>query len=108
MFLNDKSYEGRVYERLIYFYLENLSLIGTKDAMLNLEEMALNYLKRFKDSSYLTQVRYLLGKAYAKNMKSSKAKNIFNGIIQDGNSSENIKELVRSEMTIMELKKMKS
>ena len=55
LFLNDKSYEGKVYERLIYFYLENLSLIGTKDAMLKLEELALNYLGKFKDSSYLAQ-----------------------------------------------------
>jgi TolA-binding protein len=101
------NFAVRVYQRAYYLYLENLSKLGSKKDYAILEANSQDFIKQFQNSSYTEKVKYLLGLAYAKNLKENDAKKVFEEIISDNKISKSIKELARTELTLINLKNKK-
>lgn len=101
------NFAVRVYERAYYLYLENLSKLGSKKDFAMLEANSQDFISQFQNSSYTEKVKYLLGLAYAKNLKEKDAKKVFEEIINDNKISKSIKELARTELTLINLKNKK-
>lgn len=97
----------RVFERAYYLYLENLNILGSKEDFLKLEANSQKFLTEFQKSSYIDKVKYLLGLAYVKNLKDEDARKVFNEILNDDATSKSIKELTKTELTLMNLRKKK-
>lgn len=98
------NFAVRVFERAYYLYLENLNKLGSKKDYAQLEANSLDFISQFQNSSYTEKVKYLLGLAYAKNLKGQDAQKVFTEIINDEKVSTSIKELARTELTLINLK----
>lgn len=91
-------------ERLEYLNIEILAGKRTAKAMLLLEPKVKKFLEKYKDTDYAGRCNYLLGMALAKNNKPQEAKTLFEKVLQDENTPASIKELVRSELSLMAIK----
>lgn len=101
------NFAVRVFERAYYLYLENLNKLGSKQDYAKLEASSLEFISQFQNSSYTEKVKYLLGLAYAKNLKDKNAEEVFQQIINDETTSKSVKELARTELTLINLKNKK-
>lgn len=91
-------------ERLEYLNIEILAGKRTAKAMLLLEPKIKDFLKKYANTDYQGRCNYLLGMALAKNKKPQEAKKLFEKVLQDENTPASIKELVRSELSLMAIK----
>jgi hypothetical protein len=91
-------------ERLSYLGIEILAGKGTSKAFLEAEPKIMNFLKVYKKSAYLGRVKYLLGLSFIKNKKEKKGKNLFQKILGDQTIPNTIKELVKSELSLLRIK----
>ncbi|MGB0453485.1 MAG: tetratricopeptide repeat protein [Bacteriovoracaceae bacterium] len=99
----EKKVLGKVLERIYYLYLENLTRKGSTESFMSLEASSKQYLDLFDQSIYSPKVKYLLGIAYSKNKKIDDAKKVFDELINAPTISKNIKELARTELTLINL-----
>ncbi len=91
-------------ERLEYLSIEILAGKGTPKSWLLLEPKAKKFLENYKTTDYRGRLNYLLGMSLAKNNKPQEAKGLFEKILQDQDVPGSIKELVRSELSLMAIK----
>jgi tetratricopeptide (TPR) repeat protein len=91
-------------ERLEYLDIEITAGKGDSKSMLLLEPKIKEFLKEYKQTDYAGRCNYLLGMALAKNSKPKEAREVFEKILQDEGTPASIKELVRSELSLMAIK----
>lgn len=98
------AYMQNMRERLEYLSIEIEAGKKTAKSSVSLEPMILRYKKNYPKSPHIGRVNYLLGMAFAKNKKLPEAKKLFEGILNDQQTPETIKEMVRSELSLMAIK----
>lgn len=91
-------------ERLEYLSLEIIAGKGDSKSWVLLEPKAKGFLDRYKNTDYRGRINYLLGMSLARNNKPAEAKVLFEKILQDQEVPGSIKELVRSELSLMAIK----
>ncbi len=91
-------------ERLEYLSLEILAGKGSSKSWVLLEPKAKSFLDKYKNTDYRGRINYLLGMSLARNNKPAEAKVLFEKILQDQDVPGSIKELVRSELSLMAIK----
>ncbi|MFN8369465.1 MAG: hypothetical protein U0T83_02440 [Bacteriovoracaceae bacterium] len=87
-------------ERINYLLVEVLH--GENNA--KGETVATSFIKTYEKSMYLMRVKYLLGKTLV-NTKKEEARKIFDEILNNASTPTYLKELVKAELTTMELNK---
>jgi len=63
-----------------------------------------NFSKKYPKSVYSGRVNYLLGRTYLESDRSKEAKKLFQDILDKDNVSTSIKELVKSELSLIKIK----
>ena len=89
---------------MAYLRIETISGRGSDEAFAELEPEIVRFKNEYKDSSYSGRVEYLLGIAYVKNKKIEEGKKIFNDLIGNEGVSSYIKDLARSELSLINIK----
>lgn len=91
-------------ERLSYLSIEIEAGKGSAKSSLSLEPMIMKFKKEYPKTEHLGRVNYLLGTAFAKNKKPQQARELFEEILNNAETTESIKEMVRSELSLMAIK----
>ncbi|MBC99108.1 MAG: hypothetical protein CME63_15310 [Halobacteriovoraceae bacterium] len=91
-------------ERLEYLSIEIEAGKKTAKSSLSLEPMILKFKKNYPESAHIGRVNYLLGMAFAENKKPQEAKRLFESILSNQTTPETVKEMVRSELSLMAIK----
>ena len=91
-------------EKLEYYNIEILSGEPTSKSYLKLESLTQGFLKRYPKSHFLGRVHYLLGISLLKNKKNLKAKAILEQLTKNKNVSGYIKELAKSELSLINIR----
>lgn len=94
-----------VRERINYLSIEILAGKSKLSDSLVLEAEITKFKKIYKKSSYGDRLNYLLGVAFVKNKKTKEGVDIFNKLINNDSTSTHVKELARSELSLIKLKK---
>lgn len=98
------AYMKNMRERLQYLSIEIEAGKKTAKSSFSLEPMILKFKKSYPKSAHTGRVNYLLGMAFAQNKKPDEAKKLFEGILNDQQTPDTIKEMVRSELSLMAIK----
>jgi hypothetical protein len=93
---------NKVVERIEYLYMEGLSS-GNKRRNAEIIKMSASFLQKFKKSSWEDRVQLIRAKALVKTKKVTEASKILKSLISKDEASAYIKELARSELTMIEL-----
>ena len=91
-------------ERLSYFQIEIYAGKKNKEASLMLEKIIPSFTKDYPKSVYSSRVNYLYGQALIVNMKLAEGKSLLEKMLGDENVDGPIKELIRSELTLLNSK----
>ena len=102
----DSRYMRSVKERVRYFRIESLFGNRTQENLVALEPIVDSFLKDYPESSYGKRMEYILGLSLIKNKKERRGKEILETLLSQGNTSEIIKEMIRSELTLMKIKEV--
>lgn len=103
-FGTDNAYIQNVRERIAYLGIEITAGTGTKKNYMLFEKKINDFKKANLKSIYTGRVNYLLGQAMVNNQKVKEGKDIFTSLMNDKNTSEYIKELAKSELSLLNLK----
>ena len=98
------KYLEEIKERVRYLGLEIYSGMGDDVSSLKVEELILDFNKKYPKSIYKGRVHYLLGKTYVQNKKLEEGMKVFNEIINDKDVSDYIKELAKTELSYIKIK----
>ena len=79
-------------------------LAEKKENTSDLERRIGEFNKKYPKSIYRYRMQYLSGQILLGNNKIDEAKQVFNNLLNDKESSNYIKELVKSELTLLKLK----
>ncbi len=91
-------------ERLEYLNVEILGGKGTAAAYLQLEPRIQGFLKEYPKSEFKGRVNYLLGLSFIKNKKNTEARKVLEELVRDNDVSSYVKELARSELSLLNIK----
>jgi len=97
-------YMNKVKERISYLTIEILAGKNTPESFLQLESEVKDFEKKYKDSIYISRLKYLLGVAFVANRKLDEGKLIFKNLLEDKQTADYIKELVKTELSTMKIK----
>jgi len=97
----DKAVVHRMKDRVGYLRLE---ILFTQNKANVLEE-ANKFVKDFKDSSYINRIKFLLGRENLRLKKFDEGEKILSELINSNSAENYIKEMARSELTLLNLKK---
>ncbi len=97
----DKAVVHRMKDRVGYLRLE---ILFTQNKANVLEE-ANKFVKVFKDSSYINRIKFLLGRENLRLKKFDEGEKILSELINSNSAENYIKEMARSELTLLNLKK---
>lgn len=98
------AYMQSVLERIAYLAIE-IQGAGGKDGIgSNIEKMVEEFKKNHPKSIYLGRITYLYGLQLVKQDRSKEGRDIFTSLVNDKNVSDYIKELAKSELSILNLK----
>ncbi|MGZ3786878.1 MAG: tetratricopeptide repeat protein [Bacteriovorax sp.] len=102
-FGTDNAYIQNVRERIAYLGIEITA--GKKKENYMLFEKKINDFKKANPKSiYTGRVNYLLGQAMISNQKIKEGRDVFTSLMNDANTSDYIKELAKSELSLLNLK----
>lgn len=102
-FGTDNAYIQNVRERIAYLGIEISS--GKKNENYMLFEKKINEFKKANPKSiYTGRVNYLLGQAMISNKKMKEGREVFTNLMNDKETSDYIKELAKSELSLLNLK----
>jgi tetratricopeptide (TPR) repeat protein len=91
-------------ERLNYLSIEiTAGKLTTKNALL-VEAKVKKFFEQYPQTDYKSRLSYLLGMSLAKNNKRAEARKLYEGMLGDQEVPASIKELVRSELSLMAIK----
>ena len=98
------AYMQSVLERIAYLAIE-IQAAGGKDGIgSSIEKMVDNFKKDHPKSIYLGRITYLYGLQLVKQDRSKEGRDVFTSLVNDKNVSDYIKELAKSELSILNLK----
>jgi TolA-binding protein len=98
------AYIQSVRERIAYFGIEIASGKGKKENFMMLEKKINDFKARNPKSIYLGRVNYLWGQALVLNQKTKEGKEVFTTLMNDKDVSDYIKELAKSELSLLNIK----
>ncbi|GAB4411343.1 MAG: hypothetical protein OHK0056_15200 [Bacteriovoracaceae bacterium] len=91
-------------ERLSYYQIELFAGKKDKESSLMLEKLIPSFTKSYPKSVYSSRVNYLYGQSLIINMKLAEGRTLLEKMLGDANVDEPIKELIRSELTLLTIK----
>jgi TolA-binding protein len=103
-FGTDNAYIQNVRERIAYLGIEITAGKGTTTNYMLFEKMISDFKKRHPKSVYTGRVNYILGQSLVANQKIKEGREIFTNLVNDKTTSEYLKELAKSELSLMNLK----
>lgn len=103
-FGTDNAYIQNVRERIAYLGIEIAASKGKNENFMLFEKKINDFKKANPKSAYLGRVNYLLGQALIANQKIKEGREVFNSLVNDQATSDYIKELVKSELGLLNLK----
>lgn len=103
-FGTDNAYIQNVRERIAYLGIEITAGKGTTTNYMLFEKMISDFKKRHPKSVYTGRVNYVLGQSLVANQKIKEGREIFTNLVNDKSTSEYLKELAKSELSLMNLK----
>ncbi len=103
-FGTDNAYIQNVRERIAYLGIEITAGLGKSENFMMFEKKITDFKKAYPKSIYSGRVNYLLGQALIANQKVKEGREIFNSLVNDQTTSDYIKELVKSELGLLNLK----
>ncbi len=102
-FGTDNAYIQNVRERIAYLGIEISAGKKSENYML-FEKKISDFKKANPKSIYTGRVNYLLGQAMIKNQKIKEGREVFTNLMNDKETSDYIKELAKSELSLLNLK----
>lgn len=103
-FAKENPFMDEVKEKVAYMSIEILAGEKKEGPYMIMESKIKDFKKIFPKSIYIPRMEYLLGLAYVETQRIDKGKDIFNKILGDNNFSNILKELARSELTLLKMK----
>jgi len=103
-FAKNNKLMSEVREKISYLLIETYVSEGNDQGYALAMPMIEEFFKNYKDSSYQGRLSYLLGMAHVEFKNDKKGIEVFEGLLQDEEVSESIKELVRSELSLLRIK----
>jgi tetratricopeptide (TPR) repeat protein len=103
-FSPNHNYLKEVRERVAYLLIENDAKEMTPAISLNLEAQILDFMKNYPDSQYSGRISLILGMTFINNGKTEKGQELFEKLVNDEKASEMIKEMARSELSLLRIK----
>ena len=103
-FGTDNAYIQNVRERIAYLGIEITAGKGNKENFMLFEKKITDFKKANPKSIYTGRVNYLLGQAMINNQKIKEGKEVFSSLMNDKETSDYIKELAKSELSLLNLK----
>ena len=103
-FGTDNAYIQNVRERIAYLGIEITAGKGTNSNYMLFEKMINDFKKAHPKSVYTGRVNYILGQALVANQKVKEGREIFTALVNDTTTSPYLKELAKSELSLMNLK----
>ena len=100
------KYMNSIKERISYFRIESLFGKQKPEGLKTLEPMVADFLKDYPESSHGKRMEYILGLSLIRNKEEKKGKEILETLLSQGTTSEIIKEMIRSELTLMKIKEV--
>ncbi|RLA62521.1 MAG: hypothetical protein DRQ88_07650 [Epsilonproteobacteria bacterium] len=82
----------------------NIELLAADKDLKKLELAVVSFLKDFNKSSYLERIKYVLGVTYVEGNQLEKGQGIFEELVEAESTSSYIKELARSEISLINIK----
>ena len=102
-FGTDNAYIQNVRERIAYLGIE-ITAGKKKDNYMLFEKKVSEFKKANPKSIYTGRVNYLLGQAMVNNQKLKEGREVFTSLMNDKDTSDYIKELAKSELSLLNLK----
>jgi TolA-binding protein len=102
-FGTDNAYIQNVRERIAYLGIE-ITAGKKKDNYMLFEKKVTEFKKANPKSIYTGRVNYLLGQAMVNNQKLKEGREVFTSLMNDKDTSDYIKELAKSELSLLNLK----
>ena len=103
-FGTDNAYIQNIRERIAYLGIEITAGLGKKENYMLFEKKINDFKKANPKSIYTGRVNYLLGQAMVNNQKLKEGREVFASLMNDKNTSDYIKELAKSELSLLNLK----
>jgi hypothetical protein len=103
-FGTDNAYIQNVRERIAYLGIEISAGLGNKENLMLFEKKITDFKKANLKSIYTGRVNYLLGQAMVSNQKVKEGRDVFTSLVNDKDTSDYIKELAKSELSLLNLK----
>ncbi len=100
---SDKYVQG-VREKIAYLRLESMASKRDDKSNLILEANLQKFMSEFPESNYRGRIQYLYGTTMLLNDKVDQAKDVFTKIIEDESITPAIKEMARSELSLLKIK----
>ena len=101
---NKNPYMDSVREKVSYLNLELLAGDETDKSFLMMEAKIKDFKSEFKKSIYMGRINYLLGLSLLNNKKDAEGKKVFEELIGQDGIDEHIKDLARSELSMLKIK----
>ncbi len=98
------EYMDSVREKVSYLNIELLAGDESDESFLLLESKIKKFKKDFDKSIYSGRINYLLGLSLLNNKKDDEGKKVLEGLISDEGIDEHIKNLARSELSMLKIK----
>lgn len=98
------AYMQSVRERIAYLAIEILSGRSSNADSEPITKAVATFKKNYPKSIYLGRINYLYGLHLVKNQRAKEGKEVFTNLINDTTVSDYIKELAKSELSILNLK----
>jgi TolA-binding protein len=103
-FGTDNAYIQNVRERIAYLGIEITAGKGKKENYMLFEKKITDFKKANPKSIYTGRVNYLLGQAMVISQKVKEGRDVFTSLMNDKDTSDYIKELAKSELSLLNLK----
>jgi tetratricopeptide (TPR) repeat protein len=103
-FGTDSAYILNVRERIAYLSIEISASKGTRENFMQFGKKITDFKVRHPKSSYIGRVNYIWGQALVLNQKTKEGKEVFTNLLNDKDASDYIKELAKSELSLLNLK----
>lgn len=100
---SDKYVQG-IREKIAYLRLESMASKRDDKTNLILEANLQKFMNEFPESNYRGRIQYLYGTTMLLNDKVDQAKDVFTKIIEDESITPAIKEMARSELSLLKIK----
>ena len=102
----DNAYITNVRERIAYLCIEisaNKGIKETKENFMTLENKITDFKARHPKSIYLGRINYIWGQALVTNKQTKEGREVFTNLINDKDVSDYLKELAKSELSLLNL-----